>query len=188
MQGDIKLVPGRHRQEESAGLDPPHVCRRPANLIYRQRESLPPFHIVSAALRQAGRTITIDGEGGLVREFWIVPSIDGIELDERNFLRKEISLNPVAIAFEPGKLKPKENGCGCLLWKTKLRRRQCRFGSPDVTNFKNIKSNLTANKNNGLIWQLSWAYWVHWRYSLRIFTEKGQEDAWASWATSTRNR
>jgi len=71
-----------------------------------KRESLPPIPLFRRLAVRLERTITIDGEGLVVREFWIVPSIDGIELDERNFLRKEISLNPVAIAFEPGKLKP----------------------------------------------------------------------------------
>jgi conjugal transfer pilus assembly protein TraK len=52
------------------------------------------------------RTITVDGEGIIVKEFVIVPEVDGIDLREKSFLRREISTNPLAIAFEPGKTKP----------------------------------------------------------------------------------
>lgn len=71
-----------------------------------RRETLPPIPLFRNLMVTLNRSIIIDGEGVVVKEFWIVPSMDGIELDERDFLKKEISSNLVAIAFEPGKLKP----------------------------------------------------------------------------------
>ncbi|QEM66761.1 hypothetical protein FO488_00370 [Geobacter sp. FeAm09] len=54
------------------------------------------FKDVSITLK---RTITIDGEGIILKEFYIVPQVDGIEFaSENDFRRKEISANPLAIA------------------------------------------------------------------------------------------
>lgn len=52
------------------------------------------------------RTTVIDGEGITVKEFIVTSKVDGLELREKMFLRKEISANPAAIALEPGKQRP----------------------------------------------------------------------------------
>jgi len=52
------------------------------------------------------RTTTVDGEGVLVKEFQVISKVNGIELKEKHFLRRELSGNPGAIALEPGKHKP----------------------------------------------------------------------------------
>lgn len=52
------------------------------------------------------RTTVIDGEGMTVKEFTVTSKVDGLELKEKQFLRKELSANPAAIAIEPGKQKP----------------------------------------------------------------------------------
>ncbi len=46
------------------------------------------------------RTITVDGEGLVLKEFQVTPVGNGIELEEKSFIRKEISDNPLAIAFD----------------------------------------------------------------------------------------
>ena len=52
------------------------------------------------------RTVTVDGEGFVVKEYSVTSLMDGMELSEKEFLRKEFARNPKAIAFEPNKLKP----------------------------------------------------------------------------------
>ncbi len=45
------------------------------------------------------RTITIDGEGIVLKEFYLVPQVDGVEFtSENDFRRKEITPNPLSIA------------------------------------------------------------------------------------------
>jgi conjugal transfer pilus assembly protein TraK len=54
------------------------------------------FKDVSCTLH---RTITVDGEGLVLKEFYLVPDIAGIEFtSESEFRRKEISENPLTIA------------------------------------------------------------------------------------------
>lgn len=53
------------------------------------------------------RTVTVEGEGMAVKEFQVVSKVDGIELKEKFFLRRELSDNFAAVAIEPGKEKPK---------------------------------------------------------------------------------
>jgi len=72
-------------------------------IVKKQDVPLSIFRDVAVSLR---RTITVDGEGIVVKEFSVTPNVDGIELKEKQFLRKEISATPSGIAFEPGKLKP----------------------------------------------------------------------------------
>lgn len=52
------------------------------------------------------RTTTVEGEGITVKEFIVTSKVNGLELKEKQFLRRELSANPAAIAMEPGKQKP----------------------------------------------------------------------------------
>lgn len=54
------------------------------------------------------RTVTVEGEGIDVKEFQVVSNVDGIELKEKFFLKRELSANFGALAIEPGKEKPKK--------------------------------------------------------------------------------
>ncbi|WP_224962490.1 TraK domain-containing protein [Geomonas subterranea] len=54
------------------------------------------------------RTVTVEGEGMAVKEFQVVSKVDGIELKEKFFLKRELSDNFAAVAIEPGKEKPKK--------------------------------------------------------------------------------
>lgn len=54
------------------------------------------------------RTVAVEGEGVAVKEFQVVPKVDGIELKEKFFLKRELSDNFSAIAIEPGKERPKK--------------------------------------------------------------------------------
>jgi len=71
--------------------------------VKQQNIPLSVYRDLSVSLR---RTISVDGEGILVKEFVVVSNVDGIELREKQFLKREISANPAAIAIEPGKLRP----------------------------------------------------------------------------------
>lgn len=46
------------------------------------------------------RIVTVDGEGLILKEYQVAPVIDGMELEERSFIRKEVSTNPIAVAFD----------------------------------------------------------------------------------------
>lgn len=52
------------------------------------------------------RTTTVEGEGVSVKEFRVTSKVDGIELKEKHFLRRELSDSLGAIALEPGKERP----------------------------------------------------------------------------------
>ena len=47
------------------------------------------------------RTITVEGEGMVLKEYFITPSVDGLELSMRQFMRKEISALPSPMAVIP---------------------------------------------------------------------------------------
>jgi len=47
------------------------------------------------------RTITVDGEGLVLKEYYLTPSVDGLELSVRQFIRKEISPLPSPMSVIP---------------------------------------------------------------------------------------
>lgn len=53
------------------------------------------------------RTTVVEGEGVSVKEFHVTSKVDGIELKETHFMRRELSDHFGAVAIEPGKGKPK---------------------------------------------------------------------------------
>ena len=59
------------------------------------------FKDVQVVLR---RIISVDGEGLIIKEFFVTPTGDGLELREADFARKEFTNRPFAICFS--KLRP----------------------------------------------------------------------------------
>lgn len=47
------------------------------------------------------RTITVEGEGMVLKEYFLTPTVDGLELTLRQFMRKEISALPSPMAVIP---------------------------------------------------------------------------------------
>jgi conjugal transfer pilus assembly protein TraK len=47
------------------------------------------------------RTIAVDGEGMMLKEYYLTPKVDGIEFIEKQFIRKEISPVPVPVSVIP---------------------------------------------------------------------------------------
>lgn len=61
------------------------------------------FKNISTSLH---RIISVDGEGLIIKEFYVVPHVESIELNEKDFLRKEFTENPFALGLtelRPGK-------------------------------------------------------------------------------------
>lgn len=54
------------------------------------------------------KKVSVDGEGLLIKEFYIVPRVQGIELNEKEFLRKEFVTRPFALGID--NLKPEMGG------------------------------------------------------------------------------
>lgn len=54
------------------------------------------------------RTTVVEGEGVSVKEFHVTSRVDGIELKEKHFMRRELSDHFGAVAIEPGKDRPKK--------------------------------------------------------------------------------
>lgn len=63
-------------------------------------KSLPLFRDVACVLH---RTITVDGEGVVLKEYYLTPKVDGVEFNPKQFIRKEFSAVPVPIAVIPTK-------------------------------------------------------------------------------------
>lgn len=45
------------------------------------------------------KVVSVDGEGLVIKEFHLIPSVGNLELNEKDFLRREFVENPFAIAF-----------------------------------------------------------------------------------------
>ena len=49
------------------------------------------------------RTISVPGEGMVLKEYYLTPNVDGIEFTPKQFIRKEFSAVPVPVAVIPAK-------------------------------------------------------------------------------------
>ncbi|MFQ5598682.1 MAG: type-F conjugative transfer system secretin TraK [Nitrospiria bacterium] len=76
--------------------------------VRNSRKAIPLFRDLS--LMQI-RTITVDGEGLLIKEFLITPKMTDttLQLKEKDFLRSELAVRPVGITIDRPSLKPGES-------------------------------------------------------------------------------
>jgi len=65
--------------------------------VTSENRPVPLFRDLTCILR---RFITVDGEGLTLKEYAVTPSVDGMELAERDFLRREIAGHPIALSFD----------------------------------------------------------------------------------------
>jgi conjugal transfer pilus assembly protein TraK len=63
------------------------------------------FKDVSVVLH---KSVAVDGEGLILKEYYVIPKVQGIELNEKDFLRKEFVERPFALGFD--NLKPDRGG------------------------------------------------------------------------------
>lgn len=65
--------------------------------VTRENKPVPVFRDLSCTLR---RSITVDGEGLSLKEYAVTSFVDAVELSERDFLRREIAIHPIALSFD----------------------------------------------------------------------------------------